>query len=175
MSNAALTPRSSALVSIPTRTELEALGPADLWMLEERAGEVQDAAREINDGRLRHWIEVEGKTQTEVAQMVGRSTTRISERCARLGIEPPKGKGTAGGRPRKVSGTGNFAPDDAEEVDAEIVEDVSGERPPSRPAASGLAYAEPDLQQGASDPGPRVKCPTCGHMVVPSDIHTWKE
>jgi hypothetical protein len=45
--------------------------------------------------------------------------------------------------------------DDAEEVvDAEIVEEPSESSP---------------------DPGPRVKCPTCGHMVKPDDIGAWRE
>lgn len=45
--------------------------------------------------------------------------------------------------------------DDAEEVDAEVVDD----EPSNLPA----------------DPGPRVKCPTCGHMVKPDDIGAWND
>lgn len=172
MSDKALAPRTSALVSVPTRTELESLSPADLWTLEERASEVQEVCRELNDERLRRWVEVEGKTQRKIAAMVGRSPSNIARRASRLGLVA---KDNRGGNRVLLTCEQNEPepPDDAEEVDAEIVEDVPGERPPARPAAGGPAYADPDLRQGASDPGPRVKCPTCGHMVKPDDIGAW--
>lgn len=81
----ALAPRSSAL-AVPTRNELEALGPGDRWTLEERADEIKDLCRELNDEELRRWVEVDGKTQREIAQLVGRSQSRINERCQRLGL-----------------------------------------------------------------------------------------
>lgn len=158
MSDAALTPRSSALVSVPTQQELENLSPADLWTLEERATEVQEACREINDDRLRHWIEVEGKTQSEVARLIGRDQATVSRRCAACGIKSLSNRG------RPIMQTHNsVGADDAEEVDAELVEDDEEYATSSQPF------------HGAPDPGPRVKCPTCGHMVVPTDIQTWKE
>lgn len=159
MSNAALAPRRSALPDVPSRHDLEALSPADLWTLEERASEIQDACRELNDERLRHWVEVEGKTQAEIGKLVGRSQSQIQRRCARLGLEASSSRG----RPR-ITPTGNSDSDDAEVVDAEVVEEDYDDVPQSRPPS----------QPSPSDPGPRVKCPTCGHMVKPDDLGAWK-
>lgn len=145
MSNLAL--RTSAL-AIPSTQELEALGPADRWILEDRLDEAQGVLRDFNDAELRRWVEEEGKTQTEIARLVGRSQSRIGERCQRLGLISASNRG----RPRRITGAGNSEPDlgEPEELDGEIVEEPY-------------------------DPGPRVKCPTCGYMVKPTDIETWKE
>jgi hypothetical protein len=159
----------SAAVTVPTRAELESITPADRWHLEDKLGEAQGALRGFNDDELRRWVEVEGKTQTEIAKLVGRDQSTISYRCARLGIEVPKGKGTAGGRPKQVMDVHNPG-DDEEVLDGEVVDegydDVPQSRPTSEPSPRGPAY---------SDPGPRVKCPTCGHMVKPDDIGAWRE
>lgn len=155
MSANALASRGSALPAVQNRQDLEGLSDADLWTFAERATEAGVIAWEVADERLRRWIEVEGRTQTEVAKLVGRSQTRVSERCASLGIQPTSNRG----RPR-ITGTVNSDPDDGEEVDGVVVGDPRPNLP--QPAA-------------APDPGPRVKCPTCGHMVVPTDIQTWKE
>lgn len=168
MSKAALAPRPSALVSVPTRSELEALGPGDRWTLEERLGDVQILLREFNDNELRQWVEVDGKTQGEVAKLVGRSQSRIQERCAALGLVSKSNRG----RPR-ITGTGNS---DEEVIDAEVVEDDPQPRPTPRPAAAGPAHAPTASEPSPppADPGPRVQCPTCGHMVKPDDIGAWQ-
>jgi ribosome modulation factor len=59
--------------------------------------------REFNDDELRRWIR-EGKTQTEVAKIVGLSTSRISERCKRLRIRSSSNRG----RPAGISGPGKL-------------------------------------------------------------------
>jgi predicted XRE-type DNA-binding protein len=155
VSNTALAPRRSALPDVPSRHDLEALSPADLWTLEERASEIQDACRELNDERLRHWIEVEGKTQAEIAKLVGRSQQRISQRCDRLGIAPASKRGRS-----RITTPSNSTPTPStdgpntgfeEVIDAEVVD-----------------------EEPAPDPGPRVKCPTCGHMVKPNDLGAWE-
>lgn len=153
-----LATRGSALPAVQSRQDLEALSDADLWTFAERATEAGQIAWEVADERLRRWVEVEEKTQTEIAQLIGRGQKTVSERCERLGIKPASNRG----RPR-ISGATNSEPDDAEVVDAEVVEESSDYVAPSEPS------------YGTPDPGPRVKCPTCGHMVVPTDIQTWKE
>jgi hypothetical protein len=159
-----LAPRpSSALAEVPSRQELEALSPGDLWTLEERAVEITDLCRELNDQRLRDWI-ADGKTQTEIAQIVGRSTS--SRRCIRLGLESASKRGRPRLSPGGISGTGNSSADEV--IDAEVVEDDPRPRPASQPASSA---SEP---QAPADPGPRVQCPTCGHMVKPNDIGAWQ-
>lgn len=65
--------------------------------------------------------------------------------------------------------------EDFEEVDAEVVEDDPQDRPPTQSPASGPAYSDPSDVQEAPDYVPRVRCPTCGHMVASDDIQTWKE
>lgn len=141
MSKAALTPRRSALPDVPSRPDLEALSPADLWTLEERATEIQGVCRELNDGRLRQWVE-EGKTQTEIAKLVGRSQARISQRCSALGIV--SGRTNSGEKRASISADTSIADDDdAEEValifrqpspDGEVVDD--GEPGPAGGGAS---------------------------------------
>lgn len=123
MSNT-LARRPSALPDVPTRQELEALGPGDRWTLEERLGDAQVILREFNDDELRRWVEVEGKTQTEIARLVGRNQSTVSRRCQALGVVFDKGAGTKGGRP--VMQTHNHT---EEVIDAEVVEDDPQPRP----------------------------------------------
>ena len=106
-------------LAIPTPRELEALSPSDRWDIEDAIDQAQGAVREFNDAELRRWVEDEGKTQTEVSKIVGRSTSQISRRCIRLGIESPSNRG----RPR-ISPEGNS---DEEVIDAEVVEDDAEE------------------------------------------------
>jgi transposase len=84
-------------LAVPTRRELEAFTPADRWTLEDKLDDAQGILRKFNDDELRKWIEVEGKTQTEVAKIVGRSRSRIAQRATRLGLTPKRG-----GRPREL-------------------------------------------------------------------------
>ena len=72
---------------VPTASELEALTPAERWAIEDKLDEAQDVLREFNDDELRRWVEVEGKTQTEIAKIVGRSQQRIQQRCAALSLQ----------------------------------------------------------------------------------------
>jgi hypothetical protein len=156
--------RSSAL-AVPTRQELEALGPGDRWTLEERLNQCQDVLRDFNDEELRRWVEVEGKTYTEIATLVGRSTSRISERCIRLGLSPKSNRG----RPR-ISGTGNSGSADEEVVDAEVVEDDPQPLPASSRPASGPAYGEqPARGVRAADHQARLITSVAGRM---EDIQT---
>jgi hypothetical protein len=128
----------SAALAIPTQRELEAVSPADRWAMEEKLGEAQEFLREFNDEELRRWVEDEYKTQTEIAKLVGRSTSQISRRCIRLGITASSNRG----RPR-ISPGGN-----SPVLDAEVVEDT----PPVRPTArrrnggpEGPAHHLPDV------------------------------
>jgi hypothetical protein len=85
---------SAALVVYdPTQRELEALTPADRWVLEETLEDAQSTLRKFNDDELRRWVEVDGKTQREIAKMVGRSAGRISQRVKRLGLVPHDARG----------------------------------------------------------------------------------
>lgn len=138
----------STELTVPTARELEALSPTDRWNLEEVLGAAQETLREFNDDELRRWVEVEGKTQREIAEMVGRSPGRIAQRASRLGLVPHDNRGGS----RLLSPKQN-PPDDDD--DAEVVEG--------------------EVSEAVLDPGPRVKCPTCGHMVKPDDIGTWRE
>ncbi len=96
------------------------------------------ALREFNDEELRRWVEVEGKTQTEIAKIVGRTQARISQRCRALDITP-SGKG----RPHEDISAYNDVPDavDAEVVDGEVVEEP---RPARRKPQS--RYADDNLR-----------------------------
>jgi hypothetical protein len=96
--------------------ELEALAPVDRWTLEDRLGEAQGILREFNDEELRRWVEVERKTQTEIAEIVGQSQSQIQRRCARLGLVSVSNRG----RPR-ITPTGNSDPgvEDRKEVPVE--------------------------------------------------------
>lgn len=62
------------------------------FQLDEAVGELLPKLREINDAELRRWVEVEGKTQTEIAEMVGLSPQWVSDRCRKLGITPEGGE-----------------------------------------------------------------------------------
>lgn len=117
-------------LAIPTTRELEALTPADRWNLEDAIDEAQGTLREFNDDELRRWVEDEGKTQTEIAETVGRSQSDIQRRCDKIGAKPKSKRG----RPR-ITQAGNSAPEpsdpdddieDAEVVDGEVVEDRPG-------------------------------------------------
>lgn len=119
----ALAPRPSA-IAVPSRQELEQLGPGDRWTLEERLDQCQDVLRDFNDEELRHWIEVEGISQAEAGKRVGRSQQRIAQRCARAGIHP---KTSHGGRPKGVTSPSNS--DGEEVIDAVLAEETPGERP----------------------------------------------
>lgn len=113
----------SAALAIPATQELEALGCRDRWQLEAALAEVQPRLREINDAELRQWVEVDGKTQTEIAEIVGLAQQTISHRCWRLGIKP-KADGR-GGRPKAVTNVGNSeidAADEPEVVEGEVVD-----------------------------------------------------
>lgn len=94
----------SKALAIPTARELEALSPSDRWDIEDAIGEAQTTLRAFNDEELRRWVEVEGRTQTEIAGMVGRPQSTISHRCIRLGISPTTNRG----RPR-ITNVGNSA------------------------------------------------------------------
>lgn len=136
---------------IPPSRELEALSPNDRWDLEDMLGGAQETLRAFNDDELRRWVEVEGKTQREIAELVDRSRQRIAQRASRLGLVPRDNRG--GQRlpsPRQNGGEAVTDDGSSEEVDGEVVDDV----PP--------------------DPGPRVQCPTCRHMVKPGDIEAWR-
>lgn len=122
-----LAKREAMLPAVPTRDDLQALGDADLWTFAERASEVGEMGKvawELTDERLRRWVEVEGKTYTEISKIVGRSTSRISQRAIGLGLTPKSNRG----RPR-ISTTGNSDPDE-EVIDAEVVEDDELALPP---------------------------------------------
>lgn len=86
-------------LAIPEPRELEAYSPAERWALEEQLDGARDALREYNDEELRRWVEEEGKTQVEIAALVGRSQARISQRCSKLGLV----SGSNRGRPRNIS------------------------------------------------------------------------
>lgn len=125
-------------LAIPTRAELEALTPADLWKLEDFGTALAEAARPLIDEQLRQWVEVEGKTVREVAEIVGQGKSTVSRRCIRLGIS----SGDARGGDRTLSQAGQNEPasplpsppapdntteveDEPEEVDGEIVHEPS--------------------------------------------------
>lgn len=118
-----LAKRASSFPAVLTDQELRNLGPGDRWTLEERLGEAQGVLREFNDDELRRWVEVEGKTQTEIAELVGRDQSQVSRRCQALGIRPSSNRG----RPRIMqthnSGAEQEATDEPEEVTGEVVSD----------------------------------------------------
>jgi N6-adenosine-specific RNA methylase IME4 len=105
----------SAELVVPTPRELEALSPSDRWNIEDAIDEAQDTLRQFNDDELRRWVEVEGKTQVEIGEMVGRPQSTIASRCTRLDLTPKSNRG----RPR----INDTVYSEAEVVDAEIVED----------------------------------------------------
>jgi hypothetical protein len=70
--------------------------PSPLFLL----GRWPGALREFNDEELRRWVEVEKKTQAEIAKLVGRSQGRISQRCSALGIVSGR---TSSGQRRSIS------------------------------------------------------------------------
>lgn len=86
----------SAELTIPTARELESLSPSDRWDIEDAIDGAQQALREFNDEELRRWVEVEGKTQAEIGEMVGRPQSTIASRCTRLDLTPKSNRG----RPR---------------------------------------------------------------------------
>jgi hypothetical protein len=53
----------------------------------------------LNDDDLRRWVEVEGKTQTEIAALVGVTQSTVSKRCAAIGLKSSSNRG----RPRNIS------------------------------------------------------------------------
>lgn len=113
---------------VPASQELEALSPAQRWSLEDALADARTHLSDFNDEELRRWVEVEGKTQTEIAELVGRSQQRIAQRCASLGIQPASNRG----RPRNT--TPSNSPDDVELVEGVEVVDgeiVEGDDPPS--------------------------------------------
>lgn len=132
---------------VPTTRELEVLSPADRWDLEDALDNAQDILRPFNDDELRRWVEVEGKSYAEVGRIVKRSRQRIAQRASRLGLQSPDPRG--GERESDNPPLSNPEPPDSELVEGDVV-------------------AEPD-------PGPRVRCPGCGHMVKPDDIRVWRE
>jgi hypothetical protein len=138
----------SLALSTPTRKDLESLSYPALFALEDTAGEIQQACKEINDGRLRQWIEAEGKTQIAAAALVGVSQPRISQRCKALGIVS---KNARSGRP-KTSTAGLISADKSEPevIDAEVV-------------------GEQDVDQG-----PRVRCATCRNLVPAGDVGAYR-
>lgn len=160
---------SKALVIPTTREQLEAIDlrewpPAERWNVAEFGDALSELAWPINDDELRRWVEVEGKTQTEIAEQVERSPSAVANRCAKLGLQP-KADGR-GGRPKKqLSPPDNSNPDppndEWEVVDGEVVEG-----PPTAPgddrqidkthdrllttlgAIGGLANGFPDFRKG---------------------------
>lgn len=116
---------------------------------QEGCGELQEAfspsdqglLREYNDDELRRWVEVEHKTQAEIAKLVGRSQGRVSRRCSALGIA--SGIHARGGRPRVIPGNNSDA---AEVVEGEIV------APRSRRQPEGPAHHFPDVAQSRPTP-----------------------
>lgn len=94
-------------VTVPTARDLEALTPADRWAMEEHLDEAQGILREFNDKELQRWVEVEGKTQREIAAMVGRSKRAIARRCERLGLHSgdPRGGSRLGTGTQSDRGT----------------------------------------------------------------------
>lgn len=133
-------------LAVRSRADLEAMGPADCWRLEgqlEEAAEALQIVREFNDDMLRHWVEVDKLTQKEIAQRVGVTQGRISQRCSRLGIA--SGVSSRGGRPRGVISANNSEP---EVIDAEVVEDDDAPAPRPRKARTspdGPAHYLPEL------------------------------
>lgn len=104
------------------------------------------AAKTTAQGYMR--LAQDGNAQRVAHLPVREALAELAE--PRSDPEPPNATPPGPARPESVPDY-----DDAEEVDAEVVEDD----PPDLPA----------------DPGPRVKCPTCGHMVKPDDIGTWRD
>jgi hypothetical protein len=101
---------------VPPARELGALSPSDRWNLEDALDEARGTLREFNDDEIRRWVEVEGKTQTWIAEQVGQSQKTVSRRCERLSIQPVSNRG----RPRNSHSTNS---DEPEVIDAEVVED----------------------------------------------------
>lgn len=113
-------------LTIPTSKDLEGLSPAERWDVEEGATALAAAAREFNDEELRRWVEVEGKTQAEIAELVGRSQSQISRRCARLGLVSGR---TSSGQKRSMHVHTSDDDLEAEVVEGEVVEEeLLGER-----------------------------------------------
>lgn len=135
-------------LAIPTASDLEALTPAELWDIEDAANAISERAAEMLDEYLREWVEVEGKTQTEIGKLVGRSQNTISNRCTRLGITPKSNRG----RPRNID-TDNSPPD----IEADLDE------PAPRTTAREVA-STPEPPVGSAD-SPYTHCPTCGHKL----------
>lgn len=142
---------TSTALAVPTRKELELLGPGDLWTLSERAGEVKEIADELLDELLIGWAN-EGKTQTEIAKLVGRSQKTVSRRYERLGITPQSNRG----RPRISQGTNSA---DEEVIDAEVVEDDPATPRPrkTRTSPDGPAHYLPDVVADDADQNLRTQ------------------
>lgn len=128
----------STELTIPSARELEALSPQNRWDIEESLDEAQDVLREFNDDELRKWVEG-GKTQRWIAEQVGRSQQRISQRCAALGLSTASNRG----RPRITSPSNS----DPEIIDAEVVDDEPPVRPKARrtSAPEGPVHHYPDV------------------------------
>jgi hypothetical protein len=140
---------ASELMKVPESAELARQLPSDVLYQLEAAGQL---ATEILDERVIQWTG-ESWSQRKIADELGCSQPAVSKRQRRLGIEPAQ--------PHKAPAISDnrviTSDDEPEIVDAEPVSDDPG------PSTLG------------PDPGPRVKCPACGHMVKPDDIHTWRE
>lgn len=147
---------------VPTsRDAILALDSQALYLLEQ-AGEI---ARGILDERIVAWT-TEGWTQTKIAEEIGCSQQTVSRRQAWLGVQPSQPN--APHSPRKVR-----APSTSEEAtDGEVVDAEVVDAEPSDNDASDRANGQTHQPY---DPGPSVKCPTCGHMVRPDDIQVWAE
>lgn len=103
----------STALTVPTTRELQSLGAAARWDLEDKLDSAQDILREFNDDELRCWVEV-GKTSREIGALVGRDHSRVVRRATRLGLQFRDNRG--GDR----SGAG--APNESADPDAELVE-----------------------------------------------------
>ncbi len=133
-----MAPDARTDLAIPTTRELQALAPADRWELEDRLDQCQDLLREFNDEELRRWVEDEGKTQVEIADLVGRQQPAISKRCQRLGIAASSKRG----RPRNIPGNKSevldpdpevFGTENPPVIEAEDREGLPGPQPANGP------------------------------------------
>jgi hypothetical protein len=146
----------TGLVTIPESTDLARELPSNVLYQLEAAGQL---ATEILDERVIQWTR-EGWSQQKIADELGCDQRTVGRRQERLGVTPVSSRG----RPRKELGDMPNSEDAAPVAEPQDEEVVSGE-----------VVNDPGPSTLSPDPGPRVKCPACGHMVKPDDIHTWRE
>jgi len=89
-----------------SREELEKLPDKELWRIEARLGAQLSSVSEVINDRIRKYV-ADGWSQARIAEKVGRKQRTISDRMAKLGLEP---NGPAG-RPRaELAPAANPAP-----------------------------------------------------------------